>query len=160
LTVTRPNGASRSYATEPVFSRKNEAKASVAAIAIQMGAIEFIVSGHVETSKGRKGLVLAPLDAPDPSDLEVVETDIPVLPLQDDDAAIKQIEACCMDWRAGVVKPEWIPLTEPKLGTSSGPSILVFSSCNLTHTYYRTWMRSSYQALKTFLSRLFLQRFI
>jgi hypothetical protein len=126
LTITRPNGASRSYATEPVFSRKNEAKAHVAALAIEMGAIEFIVSGYVDTPKGKKGLVLAPLDAPDSSDIEAAETSVPTLPFQDGDAAIQQIEECCTDWRAGVVKPEWIPLTEPKLGTSSRPFVLVF----------------------------------
>ena len=42
LTITRPNGATRSYTTKPEFSCRAEARVASAAVAVKMGAIDFI----------------------------------------------------------------------------------------------------------------------
>lgn len=110
LTITRPNGARRSYQTPGVYSRKSEAKSQTAALAIEMGAIDFISTGDPDQSKAKKGLVLAPLDATGDGD-SVAPTP--------EDPGVKEIEDCCVEWRAGRVKPYWVALTEPKYRTSA-----------------------------------------
>jgi hypothetical protein len=110
LTITRPNGARRSYQTPGVYSRKNEAKSQTAALAIEMGAIDFISTGDPEPSKVKKGLVLAPLDA---------MGDGESLAPTPEDPGVQKIEDCCVEWRAGRVKPYWVALNEPKFGTSA-----------------------------------------
>ena len=130
LTINHPNGASRSYHTDPIFSRKNEAKAQVATKAIEMGAIEFIVSGGAESAKGKKGLILAPLDAPGGLDVEMSDGDSPTC-AQKDDASIKQIEETCLAWRAGRVRPQWMDLMEPKFENSLF-NIIFYACTSLT----------------------------
>src|ERR1700730_13760358 len=99
LTITRPNGARRSYQTPGVYSRKNEAKSQTAALAIEMGAIDFITTGDSDLTKAKKGLVLAHLDA-------IGEGDC----IEPEDPAVQEIEDCCVEWRAGRVKPYWVAL--------------------------------------------------
>jgi hypothetical protein len=106
LTITRPNGATRSYTSKPEFARKAEARAAAAAIAVDMGAIDFIKHGSPE-AVAKRGLVLAPLDAPG-SVQEPSATDA------EEDPAVKEIEKCCVEWRAGHVKPRWIFLIDSK----------------------------------------------
>ena len=71
-----------------------------------MGAIDFIKHGSPE-AVAKRGLVLAPLDAPgsvqepSPNDAE-------------EDPAVAEIEKCCVEWRAGLVKPRWIFLIDSK----------------------------------------------
>ncbi|KAH9984915.1 hypothetical protein BJV77DRAFT_1086925 [Russula vinacea] len=113
LTITRPNGATRSYTSKPEFARKAEARAAAAAIAVDMGAIDFIKHGSPE-AVAKRGLVLAPLDAPG-SVQEPSATDA------EGDPAVKEIEKCCVEWRAGRVKPRWIFLIDSK-PTGNGPS--------------------------------------
>jgi hypothetical protein len=60
LTITRPNGATRSYTLKPKFAHKAEARAVAAVIAVDMGAIDFIKHGSPEVV-AKRGLVLAPL---------------------------------------------------------------------------------------------------
>ena len=129
LTITRPNGATRSYTSKPEFSRKAEARAAAAAIAVDMGAIDFIKHGSPE-AVAKRGLVLAPLDAPgsvqepSPNDAE-------------EDPAVKRIEKCCVEWRAGRVKPRWIFLidSKPNGSESSFPSL----SSPSTHVFRVLW---------------------
>ena len=87
LTITRPNGATRSYTSKPEFARKAEARTAAAAIAVEMGAIDFIKYGSPE-AVAKRGLVLAPLDAPgsvqEPSATDAKE-----------DPSVKEIEKCC-----------------------------------------------------------------
>lgn len=79
-----------------------------------MGVIDFIVKGEPDASKHKKGLILAPLDGPDGiNDAEAVTA-----PPVEDDPAVKEIEACCVEWRAERVKPHWVALHEPKVGNS------------------------------------------
>ena len=110
LTITRPNGIQRSYQTPGVYSRKNEAKSQTAALAIEMGALDFIATGDPDPTKPKKGLVLAPLDATSESNSVVPQSEGP---------AVQEIEACCIEWRTGRVKPYWVALNEPKFGTSA-----------------------------------------
>ena len=115
LTITRPNGATRCYTTQPVFSRKNEAKAHVASIAIDMGALDFITTGDSSNGRG-KGPMLAPLDAPGHSRVDaVVHTPAPFI---EKDAPIREIEECCRQWRAGLVNAHWVALHDRKMGNS------------------------------------------
>lgn len=114
LTISRPNGSSRSYTCNAEFSRKAEAKAAVASAAIDLGALDFIREGAPDHSSIKRGLVLAPLDAPSTLDHETsLEGEV----RQDAEThvAVKQIEDCAKEWRAGRVKPYWVELSEQKL---------------------------------------------
>lgn len=113
MTITRPNGARKSYTTPAVFTRKNEAKAQTTALAIEMGALEFIATGETDSSKIKNGLVLAPLQAHDGA--AAAEAEAPVEP---EDPAVIRIEECCVEWRVGRVKPYWVALKEQKFGSS------------------------------------------
>ena len=117
LTITRPNGATRSYTSKPEFARKAEARAAAVAVAVDMGAIDFIKHGSPE-AVAKRGLVLAPLDAPgsvqEPSPMDAEE-----------DPSVKEIETCCVEWRAGRVKPRWIFLIDSKpTGSEFFPSLI------------------------------------
>jgi hypothetical protein len=96
----------RSYTSKPEFARKAEARAAAAVIAVDMGAIDFIKYGSPE-AVAKRGLVLAPLDAPG-SVQEPSATDA------EEDPAVKEIEKCCAQWRAGRIKPCWIFLVDSK----------------------------------------------
>lgn len=120
----RPNNVSRSYATKPNFSRKNDAKAQAAALAVEMGAIDFIIWGDADGTKAKNGLVLAPLDVSTQAGSDAGDHD----PSESDDGLIREIEDCCMKWRAGLVKPQWIPLMESKILSSAFVS---FVSCSV-----------------------------
>jgi hypothetical protein len=122
LTITRPNGATRSYTSKPEFARKAEARAVAAAIAVDMGAIDFIKHGSPE-AVAKRGLVLAPLDAPG-SVQEPSATDAEEVP------AVKEIEKCCIEWRAGRVKPRWIFLIDSKPTGSAHLSLSTISPCS------------------------------
>ena len=71
-----------------------------------MGAIDFIKYGSPE-AVAKRGLVLAPLDAPG----SVQESS---LSDAEEDPAVAEIEKCCVEWRAGLVKPRWIFLIDSK----------------------------------------------
>jgi hypothetical protein len=60
VTITRPNGASRSYTSPSGFQSKNEAKETAAKVAIENGALTFVVQGDKSGRNPR--LFLAPLD--------------------------------------------------------------------------------------------------
>jgi hypothetical protein len=49
LTITLPNGATRSYATSPVYVRKVEARLAAAAVAVKNGAADFMRHGQSST---------------------------------------------------------------------------------------------------------------
>ena len=117
LTITRPNGATRSYTSKPEFSRKAEARAAAAAVAVDMGAIDFIKHGSPE-AVAKRGLVLAPLDAP--GSVETSSNDA------EEDPAVKEIEKCCVEWRAGRVKPRWIFLIDSKPNGSESSFLPLF----------------------------------
>jgi hypothetical protein len=68
-----------------------------------MGAIDFIKNGAPDHLL-KRGLVLAPLDNPEE---KIEDAEAPERPPSE---AVLQIEKCCMDWRAGRVKPYWVAL--------------------------------------------------
>lgn len=115
LTIKRPNGASRSYKTEPVFKKRADAKSEVCGVAIDMGALDFILTGESEALKAKKGgLVSGRMDV-DSVAGEVVPV-LQTLPTPKESEAVKIIEDCCAEWRAGKVKPHWVSLGESKVG--------------------------------------------
>ncbi|KAF9467629.1 hypothetical protein BDZ94DRAFT_1248588 [Collybia nuda] len=122
LTITRPNGSVRAYKTEPIFTRKTDAKAHAANIAVDMAALEFIASGDSEVLKQKKGLLLSSLDAADPETRE--EEELVVEPSVDD-GPVKVIESCCVEWRAGAVRPHWVEYQEPQNGQGFGAALRI-----------------------------------
>lgn len=117
LTIRRPNGLTRSYASEPNFRRKSDAKARVATIAVEMGAVDFILYGNKDSSKASSKLVLAPIDARGVKQEFDAEEESPTVEFSSDEFS-KQIEECCVDWRAGQVRPRWVFFTEHKINDS------------------------------------------
>jgi hypothetical protein len=113
LTITRPNGSVRSYKTEPTFSRKNDAKAEVAKIAVEMGALEFIQTGDADALKAKKGFLLSPFDNVDHS--QSGRTSLSPAGPTEDDKNITEIENSCIRWRAGEVTPQWFFYRDPKV---------------------------------------------
>ena len=113
LSITRPNGATRSYKSGPGFSRRGEAKAQATKIAVEMGAIEFIASGNVN-ALGAKGRLLNPINV----DIDSMELDeIATAAMQkytQEELLVKQIEQCCEEWRLGQVKPHWVSFCDSK----------------------------------------------
>ncbi len=78
-----------------------------------MGAIEFIKYGSPD-AVAKRGLVLAPLDAPG-------SVQAPLPTAAEEDPAVQEIEKCCVEWRAGRVKPRWIFLIDSKPTGSESP---------------------------------------
>jgi hypothetical protein len=123
-----------------------------------MGAIDFIKHGSPE-AVAKRGLVLAPLDAPG-SVQEPSTTDA------EGDPAVKEIEKCCVEWRAGRVKPRWIFLIDSKPTGSelSHPlylCVLFFltaSNFDLMRINKRVWMCTTDQALAASVPRLLCRR--
>ena len=111
LTIKRPNGASRSYKTEAVFKKRADAKSEVCGMAIDMGALDFILTGESEVLKAKKGDVNGESSVAG----EVVPV-LQTLPTPKESEPVKIIEECCAEWRAGKVKPHWVSLGESKVG--------------------------------------------
>ncbi|KAJ7475203.1 hypothetical protein B0H11DRAFT_1328411 [Mycena galericulata] len=114
LTIMRPDGAVRSYKSKPIFRRKNDAKAEVATIAVEHGALDFIVHGDSDALKAKKGVLLAPLENEPQPVASTAELSLNTrtskkflpeagTPMQQ----YKQIEACCKEWRGTLVYPSW-----------------------------------------------------
>ena len=118
MTIARPNGSARSYTSEAVYSRKSDAKARAAAIAVDMGAVDFILHGNKDSSKSRSKIILAPIDSKTAKEEGKIKGEENVgLELEEDEAS-KRITECCDGWRAGLVKPRWVFFSESK-GSSS-----------------------------------------
>lgn len=117
MTISRPNGSTRSYATDPVYSRKSDAKSAAATLAIEMGALDFITRGDPEELKLKRGLVLASINSSQNQERTQAEFRSTADNL-DGNNAIEQIETCCAEWRGGSIAPHWVALLEPKVGHS------------------------------------------
>ncbi|KAF8530070.1 hypothetical protein BU17DRAFT_78612 [Hysterangium stoloniferum] len=140
LTITRPNGVSRSYRTKPEFSRRTEAKVAAATSAIKLGCVNFIKNGD-ESGRPKRGILLAKLDAgskkeegdgaagnPDPANGESGATTIP-------DTAVVDLENACTEWRAGTVSPQWVYFHEPKVTNAYGCAVKISLSPHIQRTY-------------------------
>ncbi|KAH9939641.1 uncharacterized protein BXZ73DRAFT_23966, partial [Epithele typhae] len=106
VTITRPNGLSRTYVSSSAWEKKYDAKASACSVAIENGAIEFIQAGE------NAGSV-------DPTTPGVLS-----LPSETDES-VKTIEKCCLEVTAGTVKPHWRIINEPKFGRTQGCALRV-----------------------------------
>ncbi|PIL32569.1 hypothetical protein GSI_05272 [Ganoderma sinense ZZ0214-1] len=107
LTITRPDGAIRTYASNTLYGRKYDAKASVCTLAISDGALDFIFD---ESST-----------QPSSSAVAFQHSNIPL----DMDDFVKEIEQCCLEWASGRVKPFWLNISEPKFGKTHGCALRI-----------------------------------
>ncbi|KAF9242819.1 hypothetical protein BU15DRAFT_72469 [Melanogaster broomeanus] len=148
LTITRPEGTKRSYATQPTFAKKNEAKAGAAMIAIEMGALEFLMNGDGEATKPKRGLLLSSVPAVR-VDSAAAEP-IPSTSKATNDAVspIDEIERCCAEWRAGRVAPHWVAFFEPKLGHKQGCALRIQLSPHVVRVYLSDPTFDSYAEAK------------
>ncbi|TFK68941.1 hypothetical protein BDN72DRAFT_841251 [Pluteus cervinus] len=127
LTITRPDGMMRSFKTEPIFSRKSDAKVQAAAIAINHGALDFIVRGDSDEEKAKKGTLLVPIHTILGEKAELEQGSAKENP------SILEIEQCCTEWRAGKVKPLWVTFFDTKIGKNCGMALRI----SLTRHSYR-----------------------
>ena len=116
LTITRPGPSTssstntRSYTTPTTYHRKSEAKAHTSALAISLGALEFISTGFTkaDSASSQPGLVLEPLKAHDDAPPDGVERKDG----EDNgkvDEGVRRIENCWAEWRGGLKsKPGWV----------------------------------------------------
>ncbi|KAG9312604.1 hypothetical protein JVU11DRAFT_7001 [Chiua virens] len=117
LTITKPDGAQRSYITQPVFAKKNEAKSQAAKIAIDMGALDFLsMFDEVHLHEDVNAVSVA------------ISDEIPAQSVQD-------IEAGCREWRAGHVTPHWAPFPDPKLMHKQGCALRIQLSSHVLRVY-------------------------
>lgn len=122
LTITTPKGLSRCYTTQPEFERKSDAKARVAAIAIDMDAVDFVLHGD-QDSTNPQNVPLASLDGHLELPRERKEKLRTNVSGQQD---IIEIERNCIEWRAARVKPQWIDFNKPKSDCESSLATIVF----------------------------------
>ncbi|KIK81641.1 hypothetical protein PAXRUDRAFT_832706 [Paxillus rubicundulus Ve08.2h10] len=133
LTITRPDRTKRSYATQPTFAKKNEAKAEAAKTAIEMGALEFLMNGGGEAAKPKRGLVLSSVARADTAGAGPVASTSKTT--NDAVSSINEIERCCAEWRAGSVAPHWVGFFEPKLGHKQGCALRIQLSPNVVRVH-------------------------
>ncbi|KAJ8497072.1 hypothetical protein ONZ51_g720 [Trametes cubensis] len=113
LTITLPNGNSRIYTSPIAYQRKYDAKAHVSAVAIENGAIDFIVSAGVKrTLEG---------DTAPQSNQEGEAAPIPLVP----DESVDSIDRACLEWTNGRIKPFWLIINEPKFGRKQGCALRI-----------------------------------
>ncbi len=125
LTITRPNGTSRVYHSPTAHQRKYDAKAHVSTVALENGAIDFIISGE--------GTGTPEAEQPPPPPQPEVES------VAEMDESVKSIEQTCLSRTSGRIKPFWLLISEPKFGRSTytlvcahTPTILTLR-CDVQH---------------------------
>ncbi|KAG1881147.1 hypothetical protein F4604DRAFT_465963 [Suillus subluteus] len=146
LTISRPNGSIRSYATDPVYSRKSDAKSAAATLAIEMGALDFITHGDPEELKLKRGLVLASINSS--QNQERIRAEIGSTENPDSNNAIEQIETCCAEWRGGSIAPHWVALLEPKVGHTQGCALRIELSPHVIKVYASDTIYNTYNEAK------------
>ncbi|KAH7922432.1 hypothetical protein BV22DRAFT_1131453 [Leucogyrophana mollusca] len=146
LTITLRDGSKRSYTTKPTFSRKNEAKAEAAKIAIEMGALEFLFKGDPDASKANRGLVLASIGPPQDNQTTMSAS---TSQTEATDPSVSAIEACCVEWRAGSVVPHWVALFEPKIGHKQGCALRIELSPHSVRVYSSDTVFATYAEAKS-----------
>lgn len=146
LTISRPNGSTRSYATDPVYSRKSDAKSAAATLAIEMGALDFITHGDPDELKLKRGLVLASINSS--QNQERTRAEIGSIEDPDGNNAIEQIETCCAEWRGGSIAPHWVALLEPKVGHTQGCALRIELSPHVIKVYASDTIYNTYNEAK------------
>ncbi|KAF8966150.1 hypothetical protein BDZ97DRAFT_1809769 [Flammula alnicola] len=148
LTITRPNGATRSYKSDSGFSRRGEAKAQAAQIAIDMGAIDFVISGDSDALKTKKGLLLNPFDV----EIDNMESDEatagPIPKFSDEEEPLRLIEDCCTEWRPGKVKPHWVSYNDTKNKKKHGAALRIALTPHVFRAYSVDPVHNSVKAAK------------
>jgi hypothetical protein len=144
LTITRPDGAARSYRTEPVFRRKTDAKIQAALIATEHGAMDFIMYGDSDELKAKKGVLLAPLEDNHPVASTSKLSSDPQRSIPESEplmVRVKEIEACCQEWRGDLVKPYWLNFDNSNIDSEALLSELFLCAHTLLPTdhTYRVW---------------------
>ncbi|KAI6127086.1 hypothetical protein F5141DRAFT_1085435 [Pisolithus sp. B1] len=130
LTIVRHDGTQRSYTTQPIFSKKAEAKAEVSRIAIEMGALEFLLYGESKEQKGKRN---SPSSSASDGLSAGASSSAQMQPAEE--SSIDVIKNCCIQWRAESVAPRWIPLTESKLGLKHGCALQIKLSPHVDRVY-------------------------
>ncbi|KAF8451951.1 hypothetical protein L210DRAFT_3626351 [Boletus edulis BED1] len=128
LTITKPDGVRRSYATQPVFAKKNEAKSEAAKIALDMGALDFLAGETKPVPDSPRSAETSSADSAPPDAMSVQSTTVP-------EAFVDDIEKCCLDWRAGRVTPHWVPFFDPKLPYKQGCALRIQLSPHVARIY-------------------------
>ncbi|KAI8976408.1 hypothetical protein BD414DRAFT_539383 [Trametes punicea] len=113
LTITRPNGALRTYSSSIAYQRKYDAKAHVSTVAIENGAIDFIVSGD------GKGTPEAEMTPPSIQEADSAST------LLEMDESVRAIEQTCLERTYGRIKAFWLIINEPKFGRTQGCALRI-----------------------------------
>ncbi|KIM44278.1 hypothetical protein M413DRAFT_443298, partial [Hebeloma cylindrosporum] len=132
LTITHANGATRAYKSDSIFSRRADAKSQAAQIAVDMGAIDFIKSGD---SDPNKGMLLNPLSV-ESGNMELDESAAKQIPKQPElDESLKKIEKCCVEWRAGRVKPHWVSFNDFKNKKEHGMALRISLNSHVCRVY-------------------------
>lgn len=145
LTISRPNGSTRSYATDPIYSRKSEAKSAAATLAIEMGALDFITHGDPEELKVKRGLVLASINSSANQESTRASENVQE---PDGNNAVEQIETCCVEWRGGSIAPHWVALLEPKVGHTQGCALRIELSPHVVKVYASDTIYDTYNEAK------------
>ncbi|KAJ2935259.1 hypothetical protein H1R20_g1835, partial [Candolleomyces eurysporus] len=111
VTIPTPSGnARRSYSTTPTFGKRFEAKGEAAAIAVSMGALDFLKSALSPITHCRDKIDLLAQASETPLDDGKVD-------MVAGERAMEEIEQLCEQWRpGGTVQPEYIPF---KLGKNN-----------------------------------------
>ncbi|KAG2157757.1 uncharacterized protein EDB93DRAFT_1124492 [Suillus bovinus] len=146
LTISRPNGSTRSYATDPIYSRKSDAKSAAATLAIEMGALDFITHGDPEELKLKRGLVLASINSS--QNQERTGAEMGSTEHLDSNNAIEQIETCCAEWRGNSIAPHWVALLEPKVGHTQGCALRIELSPHVIKVYASDTIYNTYNEAK------------
>ncbi|KAI0357113.1 hypothetical protein OH77DRAFT_1519559 [Trametes cingulata] len=116
LTITRPNGASRTYTSPLAYQRKYDAKTHASTVAIENGAIEFIMSGGGQEPSEEER---TPPPPPPPQQADSAAT------LLEMDESVKTIEQTCSSWTIGRIKPHWLLINESKFGRTQGCALRI-----------------------------------
>ncbi|KAH9849147.1 hypothetical protein C2E23DRAFT_888535 [Lenzites betulinus] len=111
LTITRPNGISRTYSSSTTHQRKYDAKVHISTVAIENGAMDFIVSGDGD----REALSVEHALPPKPEPESAAEMD----------ESVKAIEKACSERTHGHIKPFWLLINEPKFGRTQGCALRI-----------------------------------
>ncbi|KAF9476137.1 hypothetical protein BDN70DRAFT_995885 [Pholiota conissans] len=137
LTITRPTGATRSYKSDTGFTRRGDAKAQAAQIAVDMGAIDFIVTGDSDALKAKKGLLLNPFDVEIDNQQEADELPAtgPVQKWNLGEEPLKKIEDTCKEWRLDKVKPHWVLYNDTKDKKKHGAALRISLNPHVFRSY-------------------------
>ncbi|KIM64482.1 hypothetical protein SCLCIDRAFT_115071 [Scleroderma citrinum Foug A] len=136
LTITRPDGTKRSYATQPAFAKKAEAKAEASRIAIDMDALDFITFGETSSSS-------TPSSGP--------SNDVGLSPpgqRDDGSSSVSIIEKCCVQWRPASITPHWVAFTDSKLSSKYGFALQIQLSPHVERVYMSQPICDTYEEAK------------